>query len=179
MALLILVWFSVILRAAVAPGVMSLHDNVQSRRVRLLLCTSLIRQDASRKGQSLPRPCGPVNLPWVPCLCLGYEHSWESECAAFSFLCQEGSKAKEKLREMWQLEREAIVSASGTWLSKPLDLLFPFSPTWEYSPYGRCQQIPAEPSPAWDHRSLLAPSPNFIPSFLPDSPPRFLVFKYN
>lgn len=130
MAPVLLVWFSVILRAAVAPGVMSLQDNLSS--VKMLL------------GRAGHIPCGPVNLPCVPCLCLGYKHSWESECAAFSFLCED-SKAKEKLREMWQLERGAIVSASGAWLSKPLDWLVPFSFTWEHSPYGRCRQIPAEP----------------------------------
>lgn len=103
---------------------------------------SSVRMLLGRAGH-IPR--GPVNLPCVPCLCLGYKHSWESERAAFFFLCEEDSKAKEKLREMWQLERGAVVSASGAWLSKPLYLLVPFSFTWEHSPYGRCRQIPAEP----------------------------------
>lgn len=87
--------FFVILMASAAPGIMSSHDSIQSRRVGIYLCTSLIREVSPRRPSN--NPSDPIILHGIT------DHIWATNKAGkvgsiqhLHSLCKEGSAARGK-----------------------------------------------------------------------------------
>lgn len=120
----------------------------------------------------------PVTPVPVPLVCTGLQACVGAASRAgkvsirhFSSLYEEGSAAREKLGGRWQVGRK---SASGAWLRKHLPMLAPFSLQLETQDSRCWQMLPDQCTFCECCSVLVAHTPYFIPSFLPDSQPRFL-----